>query len=250
MFRAQIQRQIGRRSIHTAPRLPLQKEFAENGIKGLLSKEGFQTGWLDYQKFLTTKLTLLTNGTADETRHPLQITLLSAKDSTRQRVFNVASQTFNNHFFYEQLISPLENTTKPSRSLEDKIRNSFGSIEELKQQIIEKSQEIQGQGWVFLVEDASKQLSLKALNNSGTPLHYSGNLQLDLNGPISEQDYLQTLKNSKALQENTEDHNLPLLAISLWDHAYLLDYGVADRKKYVAKSFDATNWEVINARTF
>ncbi|KAH3683161.1 hypothetical protein WICPIJ_005858 [Wickerhamomyces pijperi] len=250
MFRTQIQRQIGKRAIHTAPRLPFQKEFSENGVKGLISKEGFQTGWLDYQKFLTTKLTLLTNGTADETRHPLQITLISAKDSTRQRVFNVASQTFNNHFFYEQLISPLLNGTKPSRSLEDKIRNSFGSLEELKQKMIEKSEEVQGQGWIFLVEDESKQLSLKALNNSGTPLHFSGNLQLDLNGPISQEDYLLTLKNSKALKEGASDNTLPLLAISLWDQAYLLDYGVANRKEFVGKAFDATNWEVINARAF
>ncbi|KAH3675993.1 hypothetical protein WICMUC_002289 [Wickerhamomyces mucosus] len=250
MIRNLINRQFSKRLIHTAPKLPLQAEFSEQGINGLLSREGFQTGWVDYQKYLTTRLTLLTNGTADETRHPLHITLLSAKDSTRQRVFNVASQTFNNHFFFEQLISPIKNETAPSRSLEAKIFKSFGSLQGLKEAFIAKSEDIQGQGWIFLVEDESKQLSLKALNNSGTPLHYSGNLLLDLNGPVSEEDYVTSLKIKTNIKNSVKDNSLPLLAISLWDHAYFLDYGIEGRKDYVSKAFDSTNWDVINARAF
>lgn len=41
------------------------------------------------------------------------------------------------------------------------------------------------------------------------------------------------------LPENAE--TLPLIGLSVWEHAYLLDYGL-DRSKYVGRFWDAVNW--------
>ncbi|CDR44304.1 CYFA0S14e01838g1_1 [Cyberlindnera fabianii] len=234
---------ISRRLIHTVPRLSTK-------LPGLYSEKGFQTAWTDYQTLLTTRLSQLTAGTADETRFPFHIAQIHAKDQTKQKVFNAASQAHNNHFFFQQLVSPENNTTRPSRQLEERIEARFGSLDGLKKELVAQSEKIIGQGWLFVVEDYTKQLDILALNNSGTPYHFAGNHALDLNGPISEGDYNELTAMQKDLAEGGQDYTLPLLAVSLWDQSYLVDYGVSGRKQYIEKVFDATNWDVVSSRVF
>lgn len=240
----------GKRLIHTAPKLALQDEFASSGIPGLFSQQAFKTAWIDYQDYLTKKLTLLTNGTADETRHPFHIAINSARDQTQQRVFNVASQTHNNHFFFEQLISSEINTSKPSRTLESRIKEKFGSLEGLKETLVEESESIVGQGWIFLVETEAKTLEILTVNNSGTPYNFSGNLSLDFNGPIGRDEYEAWDAIKEHTLAKTKDWTMPLLSVNLWDHAYLHDYGIGNRDVYIRKVFDSINWDVINKRHY
>lgn len=241
---------VGKRLIHTAPKLALQDEFAINGIPGLFSKKAFNTAWVEYQDFLTKRLTLLTNGTADETRHPFHIAINSARDQTQQKVFNVASQTHNNHFFFEQLIAPKLNTTKPSRDLQSRIDEKFESLEGLKEALVEESQIIIGQGWIFLVETEAKTLEILTVNNSGTPYNFSGNLSLDLNGPIGRDEFDAWDAIKEHTLTKTKDWTMPLLSINLWDHAYLHDYGIGNRDAYIRDVFDSINWNVINKRLY
>lgn len=44
------------------PQLTHDKVFKENGIPGLLSREGFDFAWTQYQTFIVDKLNLLTQG--------------------------------------------------------------------------------------------------------------------------------------------------------------------------------------------
>jgi len=236
--------------IHTVPKLKHEEAYRANGIPELYSPQGFKLAWTDYQKYLTTKLTMLTNGTADETRYPFHIAINSCNDQTKQRVFNVASQTHNNHFFFEQLISPTSNNTKPSRELESRINEKFDSLNELKEQIIAESEKVVGQGWVFLVESEAKTLEILTVNNSGTPYNFSGNLSLDLNGPIGKDEFeaWETIKEHTLAK--TKDWTMPLFSINLWDHAYINDFGVGNRDLYVQKALDSINWEVVNNRMY
>jgi len=39
----------------------------------------------------------------------------------------------------------------------------------------------------------------------------------------------------------------PILAVDMWEHAFLFDYVPADKKKYVEAFFENLNWEVIEA---
>lgn len=233
-----------KRLLHTVPRLPVTQ------LPGLYSSLGYQTGWSDYQHLLTTRLSQLTAGTADETRFPFYIAQISSKDQTKQKLFNLASQAHNNHFFFEQLTPAETNQTSPSRQLEQRINDQFGSIEGLKTVFLENCDVLSGQGWLFLAERADKQLEVLALNNSGSPYQFNANLSMDLNGPIAKSDY-EALKDIKAdLAEGIQDYTLPLLAVSLWDQSYLIDYGVNGKKEYISKVFDSMNWDVVNSRVF
>ncbi|CCH42089.1 Superoxide dismutase [Mn], mitochondrial [Wickerhamomyces ciferrii] len=241
---------LGKRLIHTAPKLKLQDEFIKNGINGLYSSQGFKLAWIDYQNYLTKNLTLLTNGTIDETRYPFSIAIANAKDSSKQNIFNIASQTHNNHFFFQQLISSQENNTSPSRELNSRIISKFGSLDSLVDQFVLESKEIIGQGWIFLIENESKNLEILTLNNSGTPYNFSGNHSLDLNGPIG----LTELEAWESIKESTltkaQDWTLPLLGISLWDHSFITDYGVDGRDEYIKDVFKNINWDVVNKRLY
>lgn len=233
-----------RRLLHTVPRLPA------SSLPGLYSPLGYQTAWTDYQQLLTAKLSQLTSGTADETRFPFYIAQINSKDQTKQKVFNVASQAHSNHFFFQQLTSPENNHTRPSRQLEQRVNEQFGSLEGLKQLLIESSDSIVGQGWLYLTERADKQLEILCLNNSGTPYQFHANQSLDLNGPIGQEDFVELEQLKRDFKDGVQDYTLPLLNISLWDQSYLTDYGIGGKKEYVGKVFDSLNWDVVSSRVF
>jgi len=68
--------------------------WSSQGIPGLLSPQGYSTAWTNYQTYLLTNLTLLTNGTANETKKPFEILLNTAKQTTQQHTF-FSSTCFN-----------------------------------------------------------------------------------------------------------------------------------------------------------
>lgn len=238
------------RQIHSVPNLKNHASFAENGVQGLYSKQGFENAWLNYQKYLTTSLTLNTTGTEYEGKTPYQVLLLTARKTTEQHTFHYASQAFSNHFFFEQLADQNDaQLTKPLRFLMERLADQdIGSVEQLKLKVLALSEQILGQGWIFLVELPDKSVQLMACNNDGTPFFHGKNQSLDLNGSIPESSFEQLL----ALKAKGEelDFTLPLLAINLWDVAFLDDFGIAGRREYLSKVWDCINWDVVNKRMF
>lgn len=243
---------LGRRSLHDVPALKNHGQFAQNGIEGLYSASGYKTAWSDYQKYLTTKLTLNTVGTENETRSAYQIMLLTAKQTTEQHTFHYASQAHNNHFFFEQLAPKSEALqTKPLRFLMERLADqNITSVDQLKLEVSKLSDKVLGQGWIFLVELPDKSTQLLVCNNDGTPYYYGKNQNLDLNGAIdvTAYDTLSSLKEKAKADEL--DFTLPLLTINLWDVAYMEDYGFSGRDEYLAKVWDCINWDVVNKRMF
>ena len=71
----------------------LKKEYQD------FCPKGYNLAWTDYQNYLLTNLTLLTNGTSLEYKTPYQTLLHTAKQTTQQHVFHYASMAHNNHFF-------------------------------------------------------------------------------------------------------------------------------------------------------
>lgn len=240
------------RSLHTVPALKLGEVFAKSGIEGLYTPQGFRTAWSDYQRFLTTNLTLRTNGSENELRTPYQIVLQTAKNTTEQHTFHYASQAHNNHLFFEQLApKPEAARTRPLRFLMERLADQdFANIEAFREEFLAIADSSFGQGWLFLVELADKSVKIVRCNNDGTPYYYGKNQLLDLNGGIDEAsfDYLNELKDLAARRER--DFALPLLALNLWDVAYIEDYGVTGKADYLNNVWDCINWEVVNKRLF
>ncbi|KAF3988572.1 hypothetical protein FT663_03985 [Candidozyma haemuli var. vulneris] len=240
------------RGVHTVPKLKNQQKLLENGIEGLYSPAGFKTAWSDYQKYLTTNLSLRTVGSANETRTPYFILLNTAKQTTEQHTFHYASQAHNNHFFFQQLVDKEEaKATRPSRFIMDRLADQdINSVEDLKAAMFKEAEKLSGQGWVFLVELPDKSMKIIRCNNEGTPYYYAKNQSLDMNGAVSEESF-DALNSIKEKAQNEElDLTLPLLALNVWDVAYMTDYGIMGKSEYLSKVWDCINWEVVNKRLF
>ncbi|AET41012.1 mitochondrial 37S ribosomal protein mS42 Ecym_7164 [Eremothecium cymbalariae DBVPG len=242
-----------RRAIHTVPRLPGISKLETEGIPNIFSAGGFKQCWLDQQKYLCDKLTLATAGTALESYLPFHIVLNTAKKPFQTHIFNLASAAHNNHLFIENILPTDGVETKPSRLFEQRIRAQFDhSWEEVKEEMVRRSeQEVLGQGWLFLVENANKEVHILTVQNNGTPYYFPRNQSIDFNAPVSTED-LDQFKEIEALASkgDVEDWTMPLIAVNLWDQAYLKDYGVAGRSKYVKNVLDNLNWIAINKRLY
>ncbi|XP_050308586.1 superoxide dismutase [Mn], mitochondrial [Anthonomus grandis grandis] len=119
-----------------------------------------------------------------------------------------------NHAIFWHNLTPCD--TKPSAPLCTAINNSFGSMENMKQQLSAAAVAIQGSGWGWL----------------GFEPH-TGLLRI---ASCANQDPLQGTTGL-----------IPLLGIDVWEHAYYLQYKNV-RADYVKAIFDIINWEDVSER--
>lgn len=238
------------RLIHTVPKLAHQAEYESQGIPGLYSPSGFQDVWTQYQQVLVNSLSRMTADTEHETRTPFGVMLNTARDRLQAGTFNVASQAHNNHLFVQALRPSAGNETRPSVALDRVIVRDFGSLEALKQEVFTLAQESVGNGWLFVVEAADKHLYLQFSNGAGTP-YFVGRQQLyNLNTPMSAE-IEETLDEVRASLDAKEHiYNMPLLCINLWENAYITDFGIDGKQKYLESVWNSLNWDVISARHF
>jgi Fe-Mn family superoxide dismutase len=242
---------VQRTWIHTVPQLVRGNLFQREGIKGLYSAQGFKIAWTDYQKHLVDRLTELTIETENETRPPLHIVMNTAQKSDQAHVFNFASQALNNHLFFEALVEPESNRTQPSPALARKIDQQFGGLDALRQEMLFQADTLLGHGWVFLVENADKSLSIQTSYNAGTPYDVSRAQMYDLNGGAVTNETLSSLEDIETINaEGEKNFVVPLLALNIWEHAYIPDYSVAGRADYLEKLWSSINWDVVSSRYF
>ncbi|SCU78487.1 LAFA_0A06832g1_1 [Lachancea sp. 'fantastica'] len=243
---------VARRNIHSVPKLK-NDSLTEKGIQNVLSASGFKIAWNDYQKSLCDKLTLATAGTSLEAYLPFHLVLNTAKKPFQTHIFNLASAAHNNHLFVENII-PSSTSTAPSRLFRNHIEEQYKCTwEEFKDEMVRRSEtDVLGQGWLFLVENSEKELHIITVQNNGTPYYFPRNQSFDLNSALKLEEFSQ-LEAVRALVKEggkIEDWTMPLIAVSLWDHAYLHDYGVKGRSQYVRNVLDNLNWSVVNSRLY
>ncbi|MCB0997110.1 MAG: superoxide dismutase [Fe] [Acidimicrobiales bacterium] len=122
-------------------------------------------------------------------------------------VFNNAAQVWN-HTFYWNSMTP-SGGGDPSGALADALATSFGSVDDFKQQFIDKAKGNFGSGWTWLVKGDG---GLEIFNTSNADL---------------------PMKHGKTA----------LLTVDVWEHAYYLDYQNA-RPAYLETWMDKlVNWE-------
>lgn len=245
---------FSKRCIHIAPRLTLENSFRKEGIKGLMSAEQYKTAWTDYQDFLTKNLTLKTGDSEYETRSPMAIAMSTCKKPQQAATFHYASQAHNNHLFFEQLKHNESRTPVAEADLKpqllDSIKNTFQSLDNFKNEFLLAADILSGNGWVFLVENENKELKIVSCNNDGTPYFYGRNQSYDLNSAFNYKDYEKLLKYKENIINNVRDYSLPLLCVNVWEHAYVVDYGVTGKGDYLERFWDNIDWNVVNARVF
>lgn len=119
---------------------------------------------------------------------------------------------YYNHNLYFDILSP--NPKKaPEGVLLEKINETFGSLEELQNQLTQAALGQFGSGWAWLVKDENKNLKIVKTPNQDNPL---------TNGYT------------------------PILGIDVWEHAYYLKYKNV-RKDYVDNFFKVLDWQKVEA---
>ncbi len=121
-------------------------------------------------------------------------------------IFNNAAQHYN-HSFYWKCITP-GGDKEPQGALRAAIEKSFGSVNELKDEFVNKSVTLFGSGWSWLVKNPDGSLSVDQYKDAGCPL---------------------------------TDGKTPILTCDVWEHAYYVDYRNA-RPKYVETLWSLLNW--------
>lgn len=113
----------------------------------------------------------------------------------------------SNHNLYFSILSP--NAKKaPEGKLLDAINKTFGSVDNLKEELNNASISIFGSGFAFLVKDKDGNLSIVKRPNQNSP---------------------------------TMDGLVPVIAIDVWEHAYYLNYKNL-RADYVKNIWNVIDW--------
>ncbi|KAG0227917.1 hypothetical protein BGW42_002516 [Actinomortierella wolfii] len=254
--------------LHSVPELPYK---VQEGVKPLLSAEALKIVYSDHQTDLINRLNRLIAGTPYESKMYYEVIMDSAASATEAQIFNNASQAWNNDFFLRSL-SPKKK--EMSERLRKALIDSFGSVEVFQQEFKANALGLFGSGWTWLVEDQHQRLVLLNTYNAGTPHHRRRQQRFDQTA--TDLNFAQAAQNPRsgnstfsaplsgpsgssssaaaavAKDGNSSGSYMPILCISMWEHAYLTDYGVtrAGREKYVDNFFETVDWDVVESRIF
>ena len=117
-----------------------------------------------------------------------------------------------NHSLFWEIMSP-DGGGEPSGSLAEAIATTFGSVDELKKDLIDTGVKRFGSGWSWLVYDGTA-LSVYSTANQDSPISNS---------------------------------DVPLLGIDVWEHAYYLKYQNR-RPEYLETWWNVVNWDAVQKR--
>jgi superoxide dismutase, Fe-Mn family len=117
-----------------------------------------------------------------------------------------------NHSFFWEIMGP-DGGGEPSGSLGSAIESTFGSLDQLKEQVNDAGVKRFGSGWTWLVHDGTG-LAVYSTANQDSPI--------------------------------TNSHT-PLLGIDVWEHAYYLKYQNR-RPDYLAAWWNVVNWDAVQQR--
>ncbi|TKA62118.1 hypothetical protein B0A49_08268 [Cryomyces minteri] len=252
-----------RRWEHHVPALTHGNDFREHGVPGLLSPEGYELAWTQYQGMMVEKLNELTAGTPQHSATTKSLLLEYARDPAQSHLFNHASMALNNHFFFSGL------STHPvdmAPALRDALVRDFSSIETLKLSFLATARAMFGPGFVWLVQartdrgDAFRILSTYLAGSPYPDAHWRRQ-PVDMNTQSAAS--LGGVKLGRLTEvQNTvgaygahsgERRNapggvdlVPLLCVNTWEHVWLRDWGVKGKEAFLERWWDGIDWDVVD----
>lgn len=239
------------------PKTKHDNTSSSSGIPGLLSQKGYQVAWNDYQKFMIDRLNFITEGYNEANVTPKALTLTHARNPEYAALFNYASMSYNNHFFFEGIAaSEAEKGLSETSPLHQSLLNTFGSMSDLKQTMIEMAYTMFGPGFVWLVwsrnldaAPSSDGWRLLPTYLAGTPFPEAGFRQqgVDQNTAGSFGAHSKAGREGATRAPGTGKVE-PVLCVNTWEHVYLQDYGVAGKREYLEKWWDAIDWREVGTR--
>ncbi|KAJ1981049.1 hypothetical protein H4R34_002222, partial [Dimargaris verticillata] len=184
----------------------------------------------------------------------------AAKQPRQAATFNYASQAWNLDFFLNSL-TPETRSIPPE--LEAAILDEYRSLESFRDEFKNHALAIFGSGWTWLVQNKAGRLAIMNTYNAGTVLareredtkdasvHPDDPQATGLIEPFYKDNYYMNVGVGTILQGGASTtamgENVPLLALNMWEHAYLREYGL-DRAKYIDNFFQTVNWDLVASR--
>jgi len=129
-------------------------------------------------------------------------------------LFNNASQAWNHVFYFFTFNA--DGTHEPEGHFLDKVKETFKTVDNLKDTMKEAGKTLFGSGWVWLSTDADGKLIITQGKNADSPL---------------------------------KEGLIPLLCIDVWEHAYYLDYENR-RVEYIDAQWNLIDWEIVAQRYY
>jgi superoxide dismutase, Fe-Mn family len=189
----------------TLPALP----YPQDALEPVIDKETVSIHHGKHHQAYVNNLNAALEGHPDIAARPIEdiiAKLGSVPEAIRTPVRNHGGGHLN-HMIYWESMAP--NAAKaPSGPLDDAIKATFGSIENLKTQFNDAGLKRFGSGWAWLVKDAEGKLSVISTPNQDCPL---------------------------------TDGLTPILVNDVWEHAYYLKYQNR-RADYLAAWWNIVNW--------
>ncbi|KAJ2895751.1 37S ribosomal protein S26 mitochondrial [Zalerion maritima] len=256
------------RCLQTVPTLDFK-----DGVPGLLSKKGFDLAYTEYQRMQVDRLNSFISGTGLEDTFPKQLLIMFSRDVDKAPLFNAASMSHNNHFFFSTIAklptrSEDSGVPEPSQqvvpipirpSFQMVIENNFSSVETFRQYFLDTALAMFGPGFVWLVKTSSGQLKIVCTYLAGSPYSKAHHKKqsVDTNTiPYNHQDAAEIFERSK----NPRNHPAgdaaditPILCLNTWEHVWLPDYGMynpedpipSGKERYVYNWWNVVNWDKV-----
>ena len=159
--------------------------YAEQALEPHISAETLHYHHGKHAAAYVDKLNSLIAGTPFAETSSLEDIVLQADGA----IFNNAAQAWNHAFYFDQFAPKPKH--KPNGELAKAIDKTFGSVEQLKEQMERDAIALFGSGWVWLAADKHGELKIVSKPNAGNPL---------------------------------TEGLYPLIAIDVWEHAYYIDH--------------------------
>ncbi len=187
--------------------------FANDALEPVIDTLTMETHYGKHHQTYTKTLNELVEkaGKQDLSIEELLSSLDSISDEAlRKGIRNNGGGYYNHNLYFSTLGT--ENH-EPTGALLEKINETFGSFDALKEKLTNLALTQFGSGWAFLSVSSSGELIASQSPNQDNPI-----------------------------SEGTG--NTPILAIDVWEHAYYLKYKNL-RASYVAELFKVIDWKVV-----
>lgn len=188
----------------------IELPFEYNALEPYIDEETIKTHYGKHLQTYETNLNKALEGyeeyTKGKTLDQLIKNLADLPEEIRTAVVNNGGGV-SNHNLYFSILSPNANKSPEGKFLEE-INKTFGSLENLKEELTNAAISQFGSGYAFLVKDKDSKLSIVKRVNQNSPVM---------------------------------DDLIPILTIDVWEHAYYLKYKNL-RADYVKNIWNVIDW--------
>jgi len=190
--------------------------YETNHLEPVISARTVELHYGKHQLGYAAKLEELINGTAFSKMDLVSVIKETVFDNNKAAIYNNAAQLWNHIFYWEGLKHAEKSDDIPKGIFSEAVNATFGSVDNMKAELINAAVSIFGSGWAWLVlNPKTKLLSIAKTQNAGNPI------TMDM---------------------------VPLFTIDVWEHAYYLDY--QNRRAEYAKALveELADWKVVQER--